>query len=528
MWISNIMAAFGAGALSVSDGPNHGLNSDCHSTIEFHISCTNLKKMDTFSNSDPFCVVYVNKAELGRTEVIRDTQNPKFTHSFVMDYFFEEIQTVRVEVYDEDKKGSSNLKDHDHQGSVDFHLGYLIGQNGQSITVPIAGGRNSTMTIHAEEVAACSEFLSMQLKGTKLKNKEGMFGKSDPFFIFSRVREDGSWSPVYKSPVIPNNLNPVWPLFTVSLQKLSNGDYERPLKIEVFDHEKSGNHKLMGTGETTVRGLLDKGSIPISEKKKSSIKSTGTIQVLKVSNNKRHTFLDYIEGGWEINMVVGIDFTGSNGNPALPGTLHYVDKVGGMPNPYQQTIHSLTDILTQYDNDQLFPCYGFGGRSAKERKVSHCFPLNGNPGNPYAKGVSGILAAYSSALTEWGLSGPTIFAQIITAARSMAASHVQRGMKGYTVLLIITDGVINDMAQTKEAIVAASDLPLSIIIVGVGDADFSNMEELDGDNTVLSDAHGRKASRDLVQFVKFNDFARAAPGRLAKETLAELPTQMMA
>ena len=69
---------------------------------------------------------------------------------------------------------------------------------------------------------------------------------------------------------------------------------------------------------------------------------------------------------------------------------------------------------------------------------------------------------------------------------------------------------------------------MSIIIVGVGDADFSNMEELDGDNTVLSDAHGRKASRDLVQFVKFNDFARAAPGRLAKETLAELPTQMMA
>ena len=108
--------------------------------------------------------------------------------------------------------------------------------------------------------------------------------------------------------------------------------------------------------------------------------------------------------------------------------------------------------------------------------MSHCFPLNGNPANPYAHGVPGILEAYASALTKWGLSGPTIFAQLINAARSMAASHVQRGMKGYTVLLIITDGVINDMAQTKEAIVAASDLPLSIIIVGVGEADFTNME----------------------------------------------------
>jgi hypothetical protein len=465
------MAAFGGG------GPDMGLSSDCHSTVEFHISCTNLKKMDTFSNSDPFCVVYVNGAEIGRTEVIKDTQNPKFTKSFVLDYFFEEVQTVKVTVYDEDKKGSSNLRHHDLQGSVDFHLGYLLGSQGQSITVPIAGGRNSTMTIHGEEVASCSEFLSAQLKGIKLKNKEGMFGTSDPFFVLSRVREDGSWTPVYKSMSIPRNLNPVWPTFTVSLQKLCNGDYDRPLRIEVFDHEKSGNHKLMGVGETTTRSLINKSTnIPLTEKRGSSVKPTGTIQVIKSANNKHHTFLDYIEGGWEINMVIGIDFTGSNGNPAMPGTLHYIDKIGGVPNPYQQTVHSLADVLTQYDHDQLFPCYGFGGRSATDRKVSHCFPLNGNPANPYAHGVPGILEAYASALTKWGLSGPTIFAQLINAARSMAASHVQRGMKGYTVLLIITDGVINDMAQTKEAIVAASDLPLSIIIVGVGEADFTNME----------------------------------------------------
>lgn len=40
-------------------------------------------------------------------------------------------------------------------------------------------------------------------------------------------------------------------------------------------------------------------------------------------------------------------------------------------------------------------------------------------------------------------------------------------------LLILTDGQINDMQNTVDAIVAASDLPMSIIIVGVGAADFS-------------------------------------------------------
>ena len=38
----------------------------------------------------------------------------------------------------------------------------------------------------------------------------------------------------------------------------------------------------------------------------------------------------------------------------------------------------------------------------------------------------------------------------------------------YTILLILTDGEITDLADTKRAIIRASHLPISIIIVGVG------------------------------------------------------------
>jgi hypothetical protein len=51
----------------------------------------------------------------------------------------------------------------------------------------------------------------------------------------------------------------------------------------------------------------------------------------------------------------------------------------------------------------------------------------------------------------------------------------------YHVLVIVTDGVINDMQETVDAIVDIALLPVSIIIVGVGDADFSKMTVLDGD-----------------------------------------------
>ena len=46
---------------------------------------------------------------------------------------------------------------------------------------------------------------------------------------------------------------------------------------------------------------------------------------------------------------------------------------------------------------------------------------------------------------------------------------------------MLTDGVITDMPDTVLAIVRASRLPMSIIIVGVGNADFSAMDKLDCD-----------------------------------------------
>ena len=61
----------------------------------------------------------------------------------------------------------------------------------------------------------------------------------------------------------------------------------------------------------------------------------------------------------------------------------------------------------------------------------------------------------------------------------------------------MTDGEIHDMDETLENIVDAAELPLSIIIVGVGNEDFIKMKVLDGDNGI-QDKSGRKCKRDLV------------------------------
>ena len=82
-------------------------------------------------------------------------------------------------------------------------------------------------------------------------------------------------------------------------------------------------------------------------------------------------------------------------------------------------------------------------------------------------------------------------------------------------------------SQTLNAIVRASRLPLSLIIVGVGSADFSSMQALDADNGPLRGSTG-PAARDCVQFVQANQYSGLGAGaRLARDVLAEAPGQVV-
>lgn len=79
-------------------------------------------------------------------------------------------------------------------------------------------------------------------------------------------------------------------------------------------------------------------------------------------------------------MIVAIDFTGSNGSPNHPTSLHYMNPTA--PNQYQMAIAAITQILLNYDSDKRIPAFGFGAKTrfgGTLSPVSHCFVLSGNP-----------------------------------------------------------------------------------------------------------------------------------------------------
>ena len=74
-------------------------------------------------------------------------------------------------------------------------------------------------------------------------------------------------------------------------------------------------------------------------------------------------------------------------------------------------------------------------------------------------------------------------------------------------MVVMTTGEIVDYQETVDEIVKSSELPISIIFVGVGDADFTSFRKIDSSITPLWSKQEQKFSgRDCVQFIRFNDY----------------------
>ena len=124
------------------------------------------------------------------------------------------------------------------------------------------------------------------------------------------------------------------------------------------------------------------------------------------------SFLDYINAGMNINLTIGVDFTGSNGDPQYPESLHYIgDKT---KNQYLNAITEVGKILLNFDTDGDVPIFGFGASIPKYfKEVSHCFAMNGNFFRPEVNGIEGISEWYKNTLSKITFSGPTYFSPLL-------------------------------------------------------------------------------------------------------------------
>uniref|UniRef100_A0A8C6S3S2 Copine IV n=1 Tax=Nannospalax galili TaxID=1026970 RepID=A0A8C6S3S2_NANGA len=408
--------------------------------------------------------------------------------------------------------------------------------------------------------------------------------KPDPCVIL-KMQSHGQWFEVDRTEVIRTCINPVYSkLFTVDFY------FEEVQRLRFEVHDISSNHNglkeadFLGGMECTLGQIVSQRKLSKSLLKhgntagKSSItviaeelsgnddyvelafnarklddkdffsKSDPFLEIFRMNDDatqqlvhRTEVVMNNLSPAWKsfkvsVNSLcsgdpdrrlkVAIDFTASNGDPRNSCSLHYIHPY--QPNEYLKALVAVGEICQDYDSDKMFPAFGFGARIPPEYTVSHDFAINFNEDNPECAGIQGVVEAYQSCLPKLQLYGPTNIAPIIQkVAKSASEETNTKEASQYFILLILTDGVITDMADTREAIVHASHLPMSVIIVGVGNADFSDMQMLDGDDGILRSPKGEPVLRDIVQFVPFRNFKHASPAALAKSVLAEVPNQVV-
>ena len=425
------------------------------------------------------------------SEIKRNNSRQKiiFDKFFICNFFFQKEQLLSLFVYKNKNKYEINTT-----------IGAIIGSKNCIFIHKYT--EVESLVIKAEKLDKEEDLLNVKftLKNNKdenefIKNKYyyQITCENNDIVESAQITNEGTFEPIN----IPINL--LQPFYTVNLFTIQN--------------------KLIFSFNSSIDKIKSKQEIKITI----PIKRDNYLTLYDNSEIiKNFTFIDYIKSGVKIALSIGIDFTGSNGHPKDFGSLHSI--MG--PNDYERAITSCAKIVGKYDDDQLFPVFGFGAiiNSPGEKEASMCFNLNFSK-DPNIYTINNIIKTYHDCIEQEKLtfSGPTKFTPLI---KEVILRINKNDLYEYHILMILTDGVIDDMQETVDILVEASLLPLSVIIIGIGNADFSKMEILDGDETPLTSSMGEKRKRDLVQFVPFSKYQNNEE-KLAMEVLAEIPRQIV-
>jgi hypothetical protein len=126
------------------------------------------------------------------------------------------------------------------------------------------------------------------------------------------------------------------------LESSKLGGRQVSIKVDCYDWDAGSAHDLIGTCNFTLDEVVASGGTkdlalvnPEKAKKKSHYTNSGLLKV-KLALVPTPSFLDYLANGCELGLIAGVDFTGSNGIPTDPQSLHYINPQ--VKNEYQMAL----------------------------------------------------------------------------------------------------------------------------------------------------------------------------------------------
>jgi len=468
--------------------------------------------MDLTSKSDPFVLVWVegntstNKKKkirrVGNTEHIKNDNNPYFMKTITVKYLRGVDRYLCFEVYDKDSS-SNKLNQHDYIGDAWMRLTDIIGGGGYTTqlkhrlgggTLTNDSGRTSTITVSPEPHKNNDSIITFQFRGIKLKKKD-LFS-SDPYFMLQRKPNNSSkWMTTYRSEVIKKNLNPYWKELKANSIDLCENDYTDTLKFICYDYDRVGKDDLIGEFTFRISELKQSEKHALMKANKKG-KPQGHIEVTLFRKQKVYHMEDYLKAGLNYTTAIAIDFSADNKPVRDPNSHHYLGSV----NDYEFAIKSCADALQKLDYDSMFPVWGFSARL--NGVLSHCFSLTFNPNIPKVRGIQEVINCYRNAVNSVTLGSPKVICEVLSTFKTLVQNKLSQGVNEYFVLfMFVSGGDHGNKMKVKEEVIGLSELPVSVIIVGIGMGNFKDLNALDDDWRRFVSSSGVKCRRDCVTVI---------------------------
>lgn len=477
--------------------------------------------------------------EIGETESLTGENIIKYNKNICVYYLFEKNQCIKV----------SCLQNNNNIYNFSFTIGNLMGSNANRLSFPVKTSNNQEIigeisvdgNITTKTKKICTFDVEIIIKFNDNENENYKGGSEHTFFYgISNCLDGTNLKYIYKSSefTLSQTKNIYKNSLSITSDKLCLNDKNKNIKIEIFQSAlgSTNNNPIfhetikINQIESQKDGLSLLMQQHISNDKESNHYIFESCHLrIKYTEREMISFLEYIKGGMQINFITGIDFTNSTDPPNNPRSLHY--SAINSPNSYENLILSFGNIISYYDNEQLFLSFGIGAKKDPSQEMIDCFPLT-MKNDTKVKGIKNMIQVYKESITKMIQGDVLNITPIINESISIIKKEIDEGMNKYYILVLLINTSCKDIQEMKNALVRASEYPISIIIVGIGEGNFEEMENLNKDDNQIINSNGDKIKRDFIQFCLLNKYNHKDNnqvklyGKLVNEVLSEIPRQV--
>ncbi|OAF69211.1 hypothetical protein A3Q56_03054 [Intoshia linei] len=407
--------------------------------LEIFVSCSQLINLDYVSKTDAMCVLFVKNFEkwtfYAKTEIIPDCLNPVFIQSFKI--LYDDLDNeLLFSIYDIDNE-FNDLVHQEYLGSLRIKLSDLIKHKNTSFNLTrslmIEGHSKSRGNIHLTSEYVNESKADLVLIINANIYSSGFFSKKKSYF-FQIARSFGSneYHNIYASEIVNSKKLLKWKFIKLSLQKLNNTDYRRNIKFIISTGSNGGKFDLVRFS-----------------KKIQNVKKRGQLIIISCNIEQNYSLIDYVNGGLEFDLNVAIDMSLSNGLKNDPTSLHFVQE--SLDNSYIGAMKLYLPYLFNFISQKKINVTLFG--STKKMKTTL---VEAN--------LDKFLEFYNKSIKNVKMGGPTKITNLLT---NFLTKCGQAENKCF-LLIIFTDGIINDYTDCCNLMNTVKDKFVNIIFVTLG------------------------------------------------------------